>query len=117
VDGPDLKVERPGINADSLALAVVPTGNYAVVVLSSIFVAIDCFNGLWSPPLLWWWVLRTLNIFLPLFPCSLLLSGSATCAFETVSVPMGTIGAWSVSGRLLCWLFPCLLPNLSWPIY
>jgi hypothetical protein len=39
-----------------------------------------------------------------LFPCSPLLSGAAIYAFETVSVPMGTIGAWSILDRLFCWL-------------
>jgi hypothetical protein len=45
------------------------------------------------------------------------ISGAKICAFQTVSVPMGTIGAWSILGRLLCWLLSCLLHWLSWPIY
>jgi hypothetical protein len=79
-----------------------------------------CFDGLWPPPLLRWWGYCgciSLNIFLLLFPCSHLLSSVAIYAFETVSASMDTIEAWSILGRLFCWMFLCLLPCLYWSIY
>jgi hypothetical protein len=74
-----------------------------------------CFDGLWLPSLLRWWVLQmcVIKYFLLLFACSPFLSGAAIYAFETMSVPMGTIGAWSILGWLLLYLLPCLY----WLIY
>jgi hypothetical protein len=42
----------------------------------------------------------SLDIFLPPFPRSPLLSSSAICAFENVLVLMSTIGAWSTLGQM-----------------
>jgi hypothetical protein len=43
-----------------------------------------------------------LNIFSASFSGSPLLLGAAIFGFAIVSIPMGTIGAWSILGRLFC---------------
>jgi hypothetical protein len=123
-DDPDSRVGQSTAGSDGLAsragLSEVPIGTCIAAFLSLIFWPLELLRQpLVSTSFMaagYCWCV-SLNIFLPPFPCFLLLLSAVICAFENMLVPMGSIGAWSTSCQLFYLLFMCFFPCLFWLIY